>query len=775
MVTAVPLTSNVATVFPFQALIDADDSNLHVDSKAQVEQVRSVSVTRVGRVVGRVPLRRMLDVDSLPGSSREGFLTPRRVTHPSEWEEVFFFGQAGALTATLYERPPSPGRTVLNQHMTHGETPIHLAKGGNVELASLRASLGKLTVLLQTGDTSSGEVVESDVSILLVDESGSVPSNDCFVFYNQPVAFGGAVHLRETLRSVGESVVVSMITLSLDDLPDEIQRVIVVGSLDESVVTSFADSARLRLSVQDSDAADLVHFDVPQPSAERALLFGEFYRRGDTWKFRAIGQGYGAGLSAVAQEFGVEIADDAHESSEATEAGDEHESQPEVSTDDDTAAPRVDALVETPAVSVKRSVKAPRMPKDWNKSMPAAVNDLQSARLFPVAGIGGGEEQERRATSAFLAVLAMVRPFSRSLLSPLGAHAGGVDTFVEVPFSHKEEAYRPDGMIVVRRGQKVWRALVEVKTGSNDLAAPQVETYVDIARDQGYDCVLTISNQLPTSDGEHPVTVDRRKLKKVALVHLSWDEVRSAAHLALDGDFPDATQRLVLEEFLRYMDHDRSGLHGFNDMGKRWAQVRDSSRSLTLRLNDAGTTEIVDRFDQLMQHTALELTNVLGVRVRTVQPEDAPDQASRRQQLVDSGVLFGSLRVPGAVNKMVVRADIRTDTVSVNVTARAPKTARADTRVRWILRQLAEADASARIESISAGPRPHVQPALLVDTRENPKTLLHADGREAKEFRVTYSVRMGQKRASGTGTLIGSVVDLVTKFYAEVVQEIDTV
>ena len=365
-----------------------------------------------------------------------------------------------------------------------------------------------------------------------------------------------------------------------------------------------------------------------------------------------------------------------------------------------------------------------------------------------------------------------MRPFARTLLSPLGAPAGVPSTYVEVPFSHREEAYRPDGLVEVRRGKRQWRALVEIKTGSAALAAPQIETYVDIARDHGFDCVITVSNQLATADGEHPVSIDRRKLRRVGLAHLSWDEIRSAAHMTLAGEFSDPTQRAVLAEFLRYMSHERSGLHGFNDMGKRWAQVRDSSRSQTLRLADAGTSEVVDRFDQLMHHTSLKLTDALGVRVRAAAPQAAPDQASRRQQLVDSGVLFGSIRVPGAVNRMVVRADIRTDTVSVSLAVPAPKTARADTKVRWLLRQIPEADGRARVESVSAGARPQIRPALLNEVRADPKMLLHPDGRESKEFNVTYTARMGQKRAAGAGTLIGSVVDLVMQFYADVVQEI---
>lgn len=63
VVTVVPVTSNVATVFPFQVLLPADETGIHVDSKAQAEQVRSVSVERFGPVVGRLPIHLMTRLD----------------------------------------------------------------------------------------------------------------------------------------------------------------------------------------------------------------------------------------------------------------------------------------------------------------------------------------------------------------------------------------------------------------------------------------------------------------------------------------------------------------------------------------------------------------------------------------------------------------------------------------------------------------------------------------------------------------------------------------
>lgn len=63
VVTVVPVTSNTSRVFPFQTLLSSADTGLRVDSKAQAEQVRSVSVERVGPVVARLPPALMAELD----------------------------------------------------------------------------------------------------------------------------------------------------------------------------------------------------------------------------------------------------------------------------------------------------------------------------------------------------------------------------------------------------------------------------------------------------------------------------------------------------------------------------------------------------------------------------------------------------------------------------------------------------------------------------------------------------------------------------------------
>jgi hypothetical protein len=526
-----------------------------------------------------------------------------------------------------------------------------------------------------------------------------------------------------------------------------------------------------------SDATDLLAFDIDGVTTETALLFGEFYRRNGEWRVRAVGQGYSGGLAALVIDHGVDVAPDLAEddpvpsvvtalapSTSETETVSAGESAAEVGP------------IAPPALSVRRPSRAPRYPVNWDASIPASDgNDWQLARLFPVAGIGGGEEQERRATSALLAVMGAVREFGRALTKKCGAPAGSLTTFIEVPFGQDEEAYRPDGVLRVLRGKTEWTALVEVKTADGRLNSEQIDHYVDIARSRNFDAVITIGNELTGADADHPVAVDRRKLRKTTLIHLSWDEIRAEAMLlSRHRGVGDATQRWMLEEFIRYMTHARSGMSGLTDMGPSWVRVRDGVKAKTARSSDKAISEVSARFDQLIQHTGLQLSSMLGVEVQALTPRNAPDNASRCQQLADSGVLFGCLRVPGAVDVLVINADLRSDRVGASITITAPRgETRPVTRVNWLLRQLPDdAGEAIRIEALLSGGRGASTVGLLGKVRSDPTMLVPADQRDIRAFRLSLDLPMGSKRAAGTGTLIHSVKTVTNTFYADIVQHL---
>jgi hypothetical protein len=117
-----------------------------------------------------------------------------------------------------------------------------------------------------------------------------------------------------------------------------------------------------------------------------------------------------------------------------------------------------------------------------------------AARLIPTSGINGSDEQERRATSALLAVMSSVREFGRAIVQPLGAPAGSMETFIEVPFKIGDKQCFPDGLIRIVRGQRQWTALVEVKTAGNVLTAEQLERYLDVARENNFDALVRFAS-----------------------------------------------------------------------------------------------------------------------------------------------------------------------------------------------------------------------------------------------------------------------------------------
>lgn len=407
-----------------------------------------------------------------------------------------------------------------------------------------------------------------------------------------------------------------------------------------------------------------------------------------------------------------------------------------------------------------------------------AEESWHAARLIPTSGINGAEEQERRATSALLAVMAAVREFGRSLVRPFGAPAGHVETFIEVPFTTGDRRVFPDGLVRVTRGQRRWTALVEVKTGSNTLKPEQLEAYLDVAREQNYDAVITISNEIPPIAGQHPTNVDKRKLKKVVLHHLAWTQVLTEAVLQKEHrGVGDPDQAWILGELIRYLEHPRSGALEFDDMGPAWVGVRDAIAAGTLRGADAGTEEVVNRYDALLRYAGLRLGRRLGTDVTPcISRKEASDPAARSaalvEQLAAAGILDGMIRIPGTVGPLCITADLRAGQVICQVDVDAPREGRPTTRVNWLVRQLRNAPDTVRVEAFALHGRGAGAVELLRDVRTDSATLVADPKREIKSFRIAQATRLGSKRGAGKGSFVDSVTSAIDDFYELVVQHL---
>ena len=401
--------------------------------------------------------------------------------------------------------------------------------------------------------------------------------------------------------------------------------------------------------------------------------------------------------------------------------------------------------------------------------------DWQPSRLIPTSGISGAEEAERRATSALLAVMSAVTEFGVVLTKPVGAPNAWLSTYVEVPFKLDGRNFRPDGLIRASRAGKDWTCLVEVKTGASTLDAPQVEAYLDIAREQKFDAVLTISNELPFHPEEHPVRVDKRKTRSVQLFHLAWSEIVAAAVIQrVHRGVADPDQAWILGELIRYLKHPKSGADQFSDMGEDWTSVREAVELGTIRQGDRGVGSVLENWERTLRASALHFAEELGVEVAVQMSRAERSDAklrleSSRAKLVERGMLDGVLRVDGAVGDVSIEADLKAKRLNLSVDIDAPKEGRSTTRINWLLRQLKDAEGSLVVDAWTQGSRNSLSEKLEV-VRNDQTVLIPDGGKDIVRLRVTQVSQLGMNRRSGAKSFVEDVSNTTWGFYSGVVQ-----
>ncbi|MGW5479159.1 TerD family protein [Streptomyces sp. NPDC004008] len=184
---------------------------------------------------------------------------------------------------------------------------VPLAKGGNVSLTKQAPGLTAVAVGL---GWSANTGYELDASALLCDQSGKVLSEEHFVFFNNLSSPDGAVRHSGGGSPVGGDD--QQIHVDLARVPADVTKIVFPVSLYEGAARgqTFSQVRRAHIRVADRDSgSELTRYDLATGglSSETALVFGELYRHGAEWKFRAVGQGYASGLAGIATDFGVDV------------------------------------------------------------------------------------------------------------------------------------------------------------------------------------------------------------------------------------------------------------------------------------------------------------------------------------------------------------------------------------------------------------------------------------------------------------------------------------
>ncbi|EFD68260.1 conserved hypothetical protein [Streptomyces lividans TK24] len=658
------------------------------------------------------------------------------------------------------------------------------------------------SVIVSLGWASPTGEGDADVSVLLLGGQGKVRSDADFYFYNNAVAADGSVQLLGKAPT-GEGSE-DRIVFDLTAIPPDVERAVVAASRYGGA--RFGELDDLRVTLADGTGDGLLRFAIDDAGSVSAFIFGELYRRGEEWKFRAVGQGYDNGLAGLATDFGVDIDDDASDEVEQPddEAEDvvrpaaataeqlprspEPESSPTATAEqvpstplEAVPAPRrseEDARSKKTAVRPRTAKKKVTLPKVVKKSL--AENDSwKEARLFPVSALKSDRDRETRATSVLLSVMAQVPEFGRRLTAAFGAPAGRMETFTEVSLPHGDTPRRPDGVIRVERAGKLWTALVETKTNGNALKPEQVQAYADIAARRGYEAVITLSNDVALEGSPLvDVKIDGRRKHKVALWHLSWAEVAHQAQMLLRHEgVGNAAHAWLLQELLHYLQHENSGCHGFQNMGAAWVPVRRGIDDETLCQGDPRLLEVVESWERLIRQVCLGLGGELGHKVLPVRrAKRGADPGARRADMADrlctDGRLHAELRIEGTPGVLAITADLRTGKLRTSFDIPAPEQGYPLTWSKRLIRRLAEAPADLHVETLvegeAGGPR-----GTLERLRPEPADMLPKNGAQITGFRLSLFKGMGNSRGNTESGFIRSVDDAVQRFHASVVTSLD--
>ncbi|WPF81986.1 TerD family protein [Sanguibacter sp. 4.1] len=189
---------------------------------------------------------------------------------------------------------------------------VSLSKGGNVSLTKEAPGLTAVTVGLGwDARSTTGTDFDLDASAIMAGASGKVLSDGHFVFFNNLKSVDGSVeHTGDNLTGEGDGDD-EQITVNLAAVPPEVDKIVFPVSIYDAAARSQSfgqvRNAFIRV-INQAGGTEIARYDLSEDaSTETAMVFGELYRNGAEWKFRAVGQGYAEGLVGIARDFGVGV------------------------------------------------------------------------------------------------------------------------------------------------------------------------------------------------------------------------------------------------------------------------------------------------------------------------------------------------------------------------------------------------------------------------------------------------------------------------------------
>ncbi len=354
-----------------------------------------------------------------------------------------------------------------------------------------------------------------------------------------------------------------------------------------------------------------------------------------------------------------------------------------------------------------------------------------------------------------------------------------IETYTEVVLKKSgDKQSRPDGLIILKGSSAQWTALVEAKVGNSELTNDQVESYTDIAKQNGVDALITLSNQFAALPTHHPLVMSNSTRRKCAIFHWSWMFVLTQATLLFNnGQVTDADQRIILHELIRFLSHPSAGVRGFDQMPSGWTDLVSNVQAGGRIVGNAPETkEIVGAWHQEVRDLSLILSRQLGHEVSTkISRAHAADPAARLKDtisdLVNEECLRATFIVPDAAAPIEVVADIKKRCITVSMSLKAPGDRRGTkARVSWLLRQLQKSTpANLHVRLFWPGRAAHSQYTLSA-LRDNPDLAANDRANQVVLSFETLMVKDLGAKFSQRKNFITELEATVPEFYEQVGQ-----
>jgi tellurium resistance protein TerD len=193
---------------------------------------------------------------------------------------------------------------VNNNHHNKHTTMINLEKKKTFNLTKQAPGLNQVKIGLSWDPTGDGRSPDADASVFMLNESGKIPGERYFVFFNNLVSEDGAVvHSGDNRTGAGdgddEEVNINLASVSLS----VVQIMLVITIHNKSEGFHFGNVLNSSVRVYNKTSGDILCQYRLSESYDGcdSLIIGRFYRNGAEWEFEAMGQAFEGGLEATVE------------------------------------------------------------------------------------------------------------------------------------------------------------------------------------------------------------------------------------------------------------------------------------------------------------------------------------------------------------------------------------------------------------------------------------------------------------------------------------------